>query len=397
MLGGLYKKTTYLNNYRKKQKNLIVVDSGDLLNEHLQIKDSFMKSARLKGDLIAKVYKGIGIDAIDVGELDLALGLNYLKGLEKKYDTPFVSANIVNDKNQLQFKPYVIKKMGNFKVGIIGIMGNSYDLTSKLKQVSGGTLSVLDPLKATKAAIADLKNKKVNFIIVLAHENMGRNWVIARRTKGINVIVGGHPTQKLKVPYKANDTYIVQSGEKGQYQGMLNVTIASNGSETVQNSLVPIGDKIPDNPKVKEMIDQFNNRVTKIYATKQKNKGKKVPLRAESCKKCHSKAYAIWKKSAHARAYQALVNKGRQFNPDCLACHTTRFEKPGGFTMNAQQKSLRNVQCGSCHGDLMAHAKKPDIIPKFKPGKATCLKCHTPEKAPGFAKNFKKKWKLIKH
>ena len=122
MLGGLYKKTTYLNDYRKTHKNLIVVDSGDLLNEHESIKESFMPSAQLKADMIAQIYKSIGIDAINVGELDLALGTDYLKELQKKYDLPFVSANIVDDKNQLLFDPYVITKVDDLKIGIIGLM-----------------------------------------------------------------------------------------------------------------------------------------------------------------------------------------------------------------------------------------------------------------------------------
>ena len=396
MLGGLYKRITYLNDYRKTHKDLVVVDSGDLLNEHYTIKDSFMPSARLKADLIAKIYKELGIDAIDVGELELALGVDFLKELEKKYDLPFISANIVNDKDQLVFKPYVIKKVGNLKVGIIGIMGNSSDVSKKMKDIVGTSLSVLDPFKTTEKVVNELKGK-ADFIIVLTHEIMNPNWKIARQIKGVDVIVGGHQKLKLKTPYSPNNTYIVESGEKGQYQGMLEVKIAPDGTKTATNLLVPMSDKIPNNPKVKAMIDQFNQDVTKLYTTGTNEKKDTVTPKSIECKECHEDAYTVWQNSKHAKAFQTLIDKGRQFNPDCLVCHTTRFEEPGGFTVTDQQKELRNVQCDSCHGNSAAHMEDPSVVPDGKAGMETCIKCHTEHRCPDFKKDYLQEWEKIKH
>ena len=396
MLGGQYKKTTYLNGYRKTQKDLIVVDSGDLLNEHAQIKDSFMASARLKAELLARVYKDVGIDAINVGELELALGVDYLKDLEKKQDLPFVSANIVDDKNQLVFKPYVIKNLDNFKVGIIGIMGNSSDVSKLMDEIVGTTLSVLDPMETLETRVAELKDK-TDFIIVLTHQHIGRNWVIARKIAGVDVIVGGHHKQKLQTPYEANNTFIVQSGEKGQHQGILEVEIAADGIKTVQNTLVPMSDKIADDPNVKAMIDKFNQDVTSLYTSGSSEKEDSVTPESITCKECHAEAYEIWEKTKHAKAFQTLIDKGRQFNPDCLACHTTRFEEPGGFTMEAQQAELRNIQCDSCHGDSAPHMEDPTALPQMNPGMETCMKCHTEHRCPDFEKEYLQEWEKIKH
>ncbi len=396
MLGGLYKRSTYLNEYRKTEKNLVFVDSGDLLNEHYEIKDSFIKTAKLKGDLIAKIYKVLGIDAINVGELDLALGLDFVKELEKKHDIPFVSANIVDDKNQLVFKPYIIKKIGNINVGITGVMGDTSDMTSKLAEVTGGKLSVLNTVETAEKIVAELKDK-TDFIVVMTHQQMGRNWVVARKIDGIDVVVGGHHTQRLQTPYNANDTYIVQSGEKGQYQGMLEITIASDGTKTIENTLVPVGDKIKDDPLVKDMIDQFNVEVNKLYAVGGESKEEDVTLKLDSCMGCHSDAYDVWKASDHAKAFQTLVDRSRQFNPDCLVCHTSRFEQSGGFTMELQQKELRNVQCDSCHGDSSQHLEDPGSVPSGNPGMETCIKCHTEHRCPDFEKNYLQEWEKIKH
>ena len=81
----------------------MIVDSGDLLNEDEEIPDSVLQSAKLKAELIAQIYNKIGVDAVNVGELDLVLGVDFLKGLAKKQNFPFVSANLVDAKNAAYF------------------------------------------------------------------------------------------------------------------------------------------------------------------------------------------------------------------------------------------------------------------------------------------------------
>ena len=62
MLGGLYKKSTYLEQYQKEHGDIVIVDSGDFLNEDLKIKESVLPSSKLKADLTAQIYKMTGID-----------------------------------------------------------------------------------------------------------------------------------------------------------------------------------------------------------------------------------------------------------------------------------------------------------------------------------------------
>ena len=395
MLGGLYKKSTYLEQYRKEHGPIIVVDSGDLLNEYIEIKESIQSSARLKADLIVRIYQNIGIDAINVGELDLALGLDYLKGLEKTYDIPFVSANLVNETNLPIFKPYIIKEINGRKVGIFGLMGDTSDMVAKLKEISGGKILVMDLIQSAESVVKELKGK-VDVIIAMTHHQMGRNWVVARRVPDIDLIVGGHHKQKLKKPYKAGNTFIVQSGEKGQYQGMLEITFASGGTRTAENELVPLGPDISDDPRVKAMIDQYNDKVTSLYSLTDEEEVEAV-LASQTCAACHSEEFSIWQASDHARAFETLVKKSRQFNPDCLACHTTRFEQDGGFTMELQQPELRNVQCDSCHGNSAWHLKDAESLPEQKPDRALCVKCHAPDRCPYFEENYQEEWQKIKH
>ena len=47
-LGGLYKRSTYLNNFRKEHGEVIIVDSGDLLNENEDLSTKYLNRQNLK-------------------------------------------------------------------------------------------------------------------------------------------------------------------------------------------------------------------------------------------------------------------------------------------------------------------------------------------------------------
>ncbi len=380
---------------RKSQTGLVVVDSGDLLNEDEEIPENVKESAKLKAEAIAQIYKYIGIDAVNVGELDLVLGIDNLKELQKKYDLPFVSANLVDAKDAPIFKRYVIKKVNDKNVGIFGVIGDTAEMAAKVSEITKDAVFIQDPLQTAEAVVNELSGK-VDYIIALTHQGTNRDWVIARRVKGIDLVVGGHDKMKTKEPLEADKVLIVQAGEKGQYQGILEVTM--DGAKTAHNTLVPLGDEIANDPKVKAMITAYNDKVADLYGGSSESKpaAADVALRLTACEPCHVDQVAKWKTTAHAKAYETLVKKSKQFDPKCLACHTVRFEQPEGFNMKQQQMELVNVQCESCHGSATEHLSDITKKPAPKPVMALCIKCHTADRCPGFDLD-PKKMALIKH
>ena len=395
-LGGLYKKAAYLDQYRKDHGDILVVDSGDLLNEDPELPEGVRDSAKLKADLIVRIFEATGIDAVVPGELDLVLGLKTLKELESKYNFPFVAANLVDESGKPIFKPYIIKKVNGKSVGVFGIIGDTSEMANKVNQATDGAATVTDALKAAESVVQELSGK-TDYIVALTHEGTSRDWVIARRVKGIDLVVGGHDKQTTKEPNVAGTTLIVQAGEKAQYLGMLQV--ATDGSKTAGNALVPFGDSMPADPKIKAMIAEYNEKVTDMYSDAGKGKALagNVSLRLAKCESCHADQVAKWKTTDHAKAYATLVAKSKQFDPDCLACHTTRFEQTEGFNMKLQPAELANIQCETCHGYAKEHLAEMNSIPTPKPQLALCLKCHTPYRAPDFEKNHSEAFEKIKH
>lgn len=99
----------------------------------------------------------------------------------------------------------------------------------------------------------------------------------------------------------------------------------------------------------------------------------------DACTKCHAAPRAVWDRTPHARAYATLSSQFKQFNLDCVGCHVTGYEKPGGSAV-VHVDDLENVQCEVCHGPGSRHALDPGDKTRIvgRPSPSACLECHHP-------------------
>jgi len=114
----------------------------------------------------------------------------------------------------------------------------------------------------------------------------------------------------------------------------------------------------------------------------------------DACTDCHDDARKVWDKTPHATAYPTLQKDFKEYNLDCVSCHVTGYDKPGGSTVTHNEK-LQNVQCETCHGPGSLHAKDPEKkgLIVASPKTDLCLGCHHPPHVEGF--DPKEKLKLI--
>ncbi len=99
-----------------------------------------------------------------------------------------------------------------------------------------------------------------------------------------------------------------------------------------------------------------------------------------ACSACHQSAYAWWRNHAHGVAYLTLQQRSKEYNLDCVGCHVTGYQQPGGSTVTHNlDGQLRNVGCESCHGPGAAHVKEPEGGIVHVTPESTCVVCHTKE------------------
>lgn len=127
-------------------------------------------------------------------------------------------------------------------------------------------------------------------------------------------------------------------------------------------------------------VNDHNREALKDRVPPAAKAGDATYVGAEACSNCHEQAYAFWQKTPHARAYATLTKAHKEYNLDCVSCHVTGYEKPGGSTVT-HTKNLESVQCEVCHGPGSRHEDKPDDTSALvrSPPKTLCApQCHHP-------------------
>jgi hypothetical protein len=105
----------------------------------------------------------------------------------------------------------------------------------------------------------------------------------------------------------------------------------------------------------------------------------------DACSNCHPAARTVWNGTPHHNAYATLSTQFKQFNLECVSCHVTGYEQPGGSTVTHVDK-LKDVQCETCHGPGSRHILDPTDKSRIvaKPAPDRCLECHHPPHVEGF-------------
>lgn len=154
----------------------------------------------------------------------------------------------------------------------------------------------------------------------------------------------------------------------------------------------PIVTSLGKDANVQQSMLQFYGRVNEHNKAAYANKEPPPPgadgnryVGVEVCSSCHPQARVVWNSTQHSRAYKTLVDGKKEYNFDCVSCHVTGYEKPGGSNIT-KNELLQNVQCEECHGSGALHSQTPtktNIVTKITP--ETCVaSCHHPPHVDDF-------------
>jgi hypothetical protein len=185
-------------------------------------------------------------------------------------------------------------------------------------------------------------------------------------------------------------TTIVRVGHRGRYIGVLGVFRNGQTPNPFDKhfQIVEMSDDYETDPD--READHPILKILEDYAKEVRAGGfvKKIPqtvhpvqaqfpnqkvvfVGSDRCKACHAKECALWeadipgsaKKHSHAKAFQALEKYAkkprlRQFDPECVVCHTIGYGFTSGYRGEAEAR-LKNVGCENCHGPGSLHVANP--------------------------------------
>ncbi len=173
----------------------------------------------------------LGYDVSAIGNHEFDNGIAELARRLRNADFQVVCANYDFSDTELKelIKPYVIVEKAGKKIGIIGLITELTNLVSK-NNIKG--MIHLDPIETANKWAGYLKKKEgCDMVIVLSHLGYydGDSDVkLARNSKNIDIIIGGHShtflkSEKIYQNLDGKDVVIVQAGAHGEYVGRLDI------------------------------------------------------------------------------------------------------------------------------------------------------------------------------
>ena len=384
--GGVARRATLVDWARLTARALVQVDAGDVVpsaEDDATLGEPAARAARAR--LALRAYRRLGMDAITVGERDLALGADELRSLCDEAKVPVVAANIVGSDGKLLFPAHRIVRGSGDAIGVFGVL----DLRGQSWTPPAG-VTVTDPVAAARAAVSSLRASGARVVVGLLHVTggiaHGREIAVA---SGADLVVLGHggpPTSPR----------IVWPGIRGAHVGRVDVRFTDRGVPRLEDHLLATGPDVPEQPGVRLLLRVADGPVAATFAESvralSKAKGRRTfgedwtYATTGLCVACHPTQAAQWRTTAHAHAFATLERTRHADEPACMGCHMTGFLLPGGAqNLETATAQFANVGCEACHGPSVAHIiasdKRKGTARVVDP--AICLGCHTPDQNLG--------------
>ncbi|MHB8872634.1 MAG: multiheme c-type cytochrome [Myxococcaceae bacterium] len=169
---------------------------------------------------------------------------------------------------------------------------------------------------------------------------------------------------------------------------------APEGKNSFFVRFIPLEPALESDQAVKEVVAAFDREVGALNLAWAREHGRDCPgpsageaafVGNEPCRACHAAAFWVWEASKHAVAYQTLERDGKHLDLDCVRCHVTGADRPGGVCRLDRVEGRKGVGCESCHGPGSLHASAPSKQNIGVPHEErACLGCHDPENSRHF-------------
>ena len=187
--GGYLRRINMLKDERKKDPELLLIDSGDF-------SQGSGYYTMFKGDVEVGLMNQMGYDAATIGNHEFDFGLDNMARLFKMAKFPIVCTNydFTGTACEGLVKPYVILKRKGVKIGLFGLSPKMKGLVSDKNCVG---VKYLDPAKVALETAAMLKKeKKCDVVICISH----LGWEIGgdddsymiKNSRDIDLVLGGH-------------------------------------------------------------------------------------------------------------------------------------------------------------------------------------------------------------
>ena len=265
---------TYVKDVRKNNKNVVLVDVGDAIQDN-QV-DVFAKDKKYyKDHPIPKVLNEMKYDVFVLGNHEFNFGMEALDEILKDIKAKKLTANFYYKKDDKRYidATTIIEKDG-VKLGIIGL---STPMSAKFEEDTGNLkdMKFTSPTEEARTQVEKLKAKGVDAIIVIAHMGIeNENKIpdtgmrdVINAVDGIDVVIAGHmhkdvPSETIK------NTLITEPHRYGTVVSEVDLTFDINDKKEVklvkkESKTVPVKELEADK-KIAEIYKPYHEKLREL-------------------------------------------------------------------------------------------------------------------------------------
>jgi 5'-nucleotidase len=201
-LGGLSRLSTMVEDVRNTEKNVILLDAGDIFQGTPYFN-------LFGGEVEFKLMSNMKYDASTIGNHDFDNGIDGLVDQLPNAAFPFINCNYDFNNSDLngRVQPYKIMDKSGVRIGILGV---GIELEGLVDKKNYGNIIYLDPIEnANRVAEYLKKDKNCDLVICLSHlgykydeQNIVSDIHLAQNSKNIDLIIGGHTHTFFEKPIK---------------------------------------------------------------------------------------------------------------------------------------------------------------------------------------------------
>jgi 5'-nucleotidase/UDP-sugar diphosphatase len=236
-VGGLARVATLKKTLAAAGRTPFFVLAGDFLSPSVA-------SSIFKGEQMIATLNSAGVDLGTLGNHEFDFGIDTLRQRMAEAKWQWVVSNVIEIKTGKPIggaAPYVVRTFGPLKVGFIGLVLATSEISPQRLE---GQVRILDPLEAAATTLPLLKKESVDVIVAVTHLAMADDLALAERFPEIDLIIGGH--EHYPLTGSTGRTFISKAGSDARFVGRIDINRRAGGPVERYFELIPITAAIPD-------------------------------------------------------------------------------------------------------------------------------------------------------
>ena len=249
-VGGLDRIATLVDAIRaERPTQTLLLDGGDTWQGSYTALHS-------RGADMVEVMNALGVDAM-TAHWEFTYGAARVQELLKSLEFPLLAANVFDQEWDEPVFPALARfERGRVPIAVIGQAFPNTPIAHPRHLLGDWTFGIHEERLQAKVDAARVDGARL--VVLLSHNGYDVDHKLARRVRGIDVILGGHTHDALPQVVEVGATLLVASGSHGKFLSRLALEVTSQGLRAYRYKLLPVlADVIAPQARMRALIERL--------------------------------------------------------------------------------------------------------------------------------------------